>query len=500
MVMLQWFKLKRRVAAGLRRFAGGRLPRPDAARRRRWASFFASLSEVSSLAWPIAAAMFFDSAMGLVDTKIVASLGKDALGGVGIATTLMFVNYAMVFGFMRGVKVRTAHAVGAGTPLFGVAFATAGSLFGLGMGLFVVALGRDASPVLSALSVDPAMIPFARDFLAARTLGAPAICVVSALVQHRQGLGDSRTPMVIGIAGNVVNGFAAYGLALGRFGLPALGVAGAGYGTALAEWLQAFVLVALLLRDRAAASRSGIVLPSLRTAAGAVAALGAPTGAQFGVEMMAFTTLTTILGGIGAKEIAAHQVAMSVLRTSFLPGIAVGEATSVMVGKALGARDLPAADRATRAGVTLAVAFMTLCGILLGVFSRSIGAAFTSELEVVTIVSRLLILAALFQAMDAVTIVLRGALRAAKDVRVVALTGILVAWGCIPMAAHVFGRVLGMGALGGWLGFLGETSIAAALFWRRWTTGAWRADYGEQKIVVGRASDPELTPAPVSTA
>src|SRR6478672_3488655 len=68
--------------------------------------------ELFQLAWPIAAAMLGETAIGLVDTKLVGGLGPGALGGVGIATTLMFLNYSFVFGMMRGVKVRTAHAIG----------------------------------------------------------------------------------------------------------------------------------------------------------------------------------------------------------------------------------------------------------------------------------------------------------------------------------------------------------------------------------------------------
>ena len=92
-------------------------------------------------------------------------------------------------------------------------------------------------------------------------------------------------------------------------------------------------------------------------------------------------------------------------------------------------------------------------------------------------VTRLLLVAALFQTLDAITIVLRGALRGAKDVRPVMLIGIGVAWVCIPGAAWLFGKHLGMGAVGGWFGFVAETTLASSLFWLRWTRGSWRTRY-----------------------
>jgi MATE family multidrug resistance protein len=73
--------------------------------------------------------------------------------------------------------------------------------------------------------------------------------------------------------------------------------------------------------------------------------------------------------------------------------------------------------------------------------------------------------------------VLRGALRGAKDVRVPAFIGVAVIWACVPTAAFLLGRVAGLGSVGGWLGFIAETTVGTVLFMRRWRRGAWRAAY-----------------------
>ena len=203
-----------------------------------------TLAEVVGLAWPIATAMIGETAIGLVDTKLVGGLGAAALGGVGVANTLMFLSYALVFGTMRGVKIRTAYAVGRGTPEDGVAYARAGVLMGSLFGLVVWFVGRDVTWALQMLAVDPLVIPSAREFFAAITWGAPATCALAALIQHRQGLGDARSPMVVGIAGNVVNAVLAWTMIYGHFGVPALGVCGAGYGTATVGLLWASAVIA----------------------------------------------------------------------------------------------------------------------------------------------------------------------------------------------------------------------------------------------------------------
>ncbi len=447
----------------------------------------AAVREVVHLSWPIATAFIGESAIGLVDTKLVGGLGASALGGVGIATMLMFLNYSLVMGFSRGVKIATAHAVGRGAPREGIRYAEAGILLFAVFGALVWWGSRDISWVLRALAIDPALHEDARVFLAARTYGAPATCVLAALIQYRQAVGDTRSPMIIGIGGNILNALIAYGLIYGHFGLPALGVQGAGYGTAITEWIELSVMLWLFARDRSAARRSDSrdesrnEVASFGRALREVCKLGVPTGLQFGAETLAFTVFTAILGGIGGAEIAGNQVAISIIRVAFLPGVAVSEAASVLIGQSLGQRNLMAADRIVRAAIGVAVTFMACCGVVFAIFGGPLAASFTDDSAVAAVTRKLLLVAAVFQVLDAVNIVLRGSLRGAKDVRGVALIGIVVVWICVPGGAYFLGKVMGMGALGGWIGFIGETTFSAALFWLRWKRGAWRVQYAANR-------------------
>lgn len=466
-VALAWRRWSRSARHALRRAAEG--PR----------GLFGPIKELFHLAWPITVAMLGETAAGLVDTKLVGGLGASALAGVGMATVVFFLGFAITNGTLRGVKVRTAYLVGQGRAAEAPAYARTGMLIGAIAGLAIFLIGRDVTPILRLLQVDDAVLPFARDYMAARTTLAVTTCMYSALSQYRQGLGDTRTPMIVGIGGNVVNAALSYPLIYGHLGLPALGVRGAGYGTAVAELLQFVVMLALLVRDDRRARAGGGAGPSVpfRQAIREVLGLGVPTGLHLGFEMLAFTTFTAVLGSLGAEELAAHQVALNTLRASFLPGVAVSEATSILVARSLGGNDLRSADRSTYAALALAVSFMTLAGALFAVFGRTVAGVFSNDPAVVVIAGRLLLVGGVFQTLDAAYMVLRGALRGAKDVRWVAVVGTGVAWCCVPGSALLFGRIGGLGALGGWLGFIVETSLGATLLLRRWRKGAWRAGF-----------------------
>ena len=439
------------------------------------------LRELIALAWPIATAMGGETLMGLVDTKLVGGLGANALGGVGVAMTVAWLGYMCVFGLMRGVKVCVAHAVGEGRPYLSVRYAQAGITIGIGLGAFFWAVTRDTAPLFRLLQIDPVLIPPAVAFLQAFTYGAPATAVLSALGHYRQATGDSRTPMIVGLAGNVFNALLGWCLIYGHGGLPALGVRGGATAAAVADALEAAALAAVLIRD---VRRSGVYgrarasLP-LSSAIREFAAVGVPTSIQFGSEMLAMVAFTAILGGLGPEQIAAHQIALATIRASFVPGAAVSEAASVLVGQALGRRSVAGADQVLKAALIVAVTFMASCGVVFALASGPIAAAFTNDGVVARSAQRLLWIAAAFQVLDAVAIVLRGALRGAKDVRIPAVIGVTVIWTCVPTAAIVLGRAFGWGAAGGWFGFLGETTIGAVLFAWRWRRGAWRRTYGD---------------------
>jgi MATE family multidrug resistance protein len=481
--MIRRSKLKQGIARAMRAIFHVVL-RGASGRWHRDALLASTMRRLLALAIPIAAAMGGETLMGLVDTKLVGGLGPAALGGVGVAMTIAFLGYMTVFGLMRGVKVCVAHAVGDARGHLAVRYAQAGIALGLAAGAVFWACTRDASPLLRRIGVDAAIIPYATAFLSMYTFGAPGSSVLSALTHHRHATGDAWTPSVVGLVGNAVNAVLGWSLIYGHAGLPALGVRGGAMATATTEWLEAIVLVALLVRDT---RRSGVYARaraemSLPRAVREVAAIGVPTGLQFGSEMLAFATFTAVLATLGIQQVAAHQIALAIIRISFLPGVAVSEAASVLVGQALGRRSLAEADRATRAALVTAVTFMAGWGIVFALAGGTIARAFTEDATVVRVARTLLAIAAAFQVLDAISIVLRGALRGAKDVRVPAFIGIAVIWTCVPTAAIVLGRLAGWGSAGGWLGFLAETGLGAIFFARRWRRGAWRDAYRRGEV------------------
>ena len=426
--------------------------------------------ELLRLAWPISVSMLSFGVMTLVDTLFVSSLGTSALAGVGLASTATFALYCFSFGLLRGVKTLVSQAIGAGRRDELDAHLGAGLVAALLLGLLTILLGQGVAMLLPWLAETRATGEAARTYLEIRVGGAPMILMFVALREHRYGLGDSRSPMVAGLAGNALN------IALNWLMVMVLGwgVRGSALATLFGHGAE-LVVVALAYRGETFGPFRAWWRSVRREDLLALYRVGVPTGVQFLLEMGSFALLTAIVSRIGERELAAHQIAIQVIHFSFLPTIAFAEAGAVLAGQAVGADRDDLVPRVAKAALLLSCAYTGLWTLAMPIFGVDLVSLFTSEATLATTAVRLLYVAACFQIADGAATVARGVLRGAGDVVVPARMGVLCAWVFTPPLTWVLGSVLGFGALGGWIGLLFEITVLAVLSWWRLLRGPWRA-------------------------
>lgn len=427
------------------------------------------LRELLRLGWPITVSLLSFGVMTLVDTLFVSTIGTSALAGVGLAGTATFVLYCFSFGLLRGTKVLVSQAIGAGRreelgAHLGAALATA-----LVLGVATAIVGHFVAHVLPFLGASEQAGRDAETYLDIRTLGAPIVLSFVALREYRYGESDTRSPMVAGVLGNLAN------IALNAWLVLVLhwGVRGSAIATLLGHSVELCV-VAL------AQSRHGFPIGRARVRhVTALFQIGAPTGVQFLLEMGSFALLTAIVSSMGETQMAAHQIALQVIHFSFLPTVAIAEAASVLAGQAVGADRDELVMRVAKSGLLAVTVYTGLWTLLLAFAGPLLVSGFTAfaevgEPEVASAALMLLYVAASFQLADGAATIARGVLRGAGDVRVPARLGVLCAWLTTPPSAYLLGRVMGLGALGGWIGLSVEIIVLAALCWRRLARGDWR--------------------------
>lgn len=434
-------------------------------------------AEVVHLSWPIVLSMLSYTAMDLADTIFVGWLGTAELAAVGLATTVFFVINGFFLGTLQGVTVVTSQAKGADRNRRAVDSAIAGLLLAIPCALFVVALIPFEAGVFRIMGGEAHVRALAGDYFAIRTLGAGLWFIMLVVCNHYQGMGDTRTPMILNVVAYVTNLVLDPLLIFGLGPFPAMGVEGAALATVIAQFVGMAAALVHFFRGR---FRCGVVAAwargrrALQEVAPAVLRLGLPMGVHSAVGVLAFGVFTAVLARMGTTELAAHQIALKVVAVSFLPGKGVAQAACILAGQRVGA----GSDREVRdvlvAAMSVALVFMGGLGVGFVLFHDAITAVFTPDPATAALAGKLLIVAALFQLTDAAAMVTSQVLKGTGDTRFTMFAGITTSWLVLVPCAWLFGVALGGGAVGAWLALVVDILVLATILLLRFRSGAWR--------------------------
>jgi putative MATE family efflux protein len=427
---------------------------------------------ILTLALPIIGGMVSQNVLNLVDTAMVGVLGAAALAAVGMASFANFMASAFITGLSAGVQAMAARRMGEGRlgetarPLNG------GLVLALVLAVpLSVLLIIFSGEIFSLLVDDPGVAVLGIPYFRARLAAMVALGANFAFRGYWNGVNQSKVYMRTLVVMHVVNIFLNWVLIFGHFGLPALGVAGAGIGSAVATFIGAGLYLVQGIR---LARPNGFLrgLPDRATVV-TMLRLSVPTGIQQFFFAAGLTAFFYILGRVGTAELAASNVLVQLLLVAILPGLGFGMAAASLVGQSLGRGDAGDArawgwDVARLA--TVSVGLMSLVGL---VFPDLLLSPFLHD-EVTLGLARLpLRVLAATMSLDTLGMVLMNALLGAGDnLRVMAVT-LVFQWAIFIPAAYVIGPVAGCGMTGVWLAHIGYRILQAGVFTLRWRSGSW---------------------------
>lgn len=417
------------------------------------------LRKLLRLAAPIAFTQAGYALMGLIDTAVVGRLGAAALGAIGLANGLFFAVAVVGLGCMMGLDPLFAQALGAGDRRRARELIWQG-LWLSGAVTLLLALPIAAMPlVLQPSGIEPAVARDARLFLFLRLPGLWPMLAFAGLRSFLQAAHRTRALVIATLIANVANLLLDIALVYGRFGFPALGAPGSGLATSVCSFLQAGVLW-LAVREK---SPMGPRLLDFRKAL----SVGIPVGLQMGAEVGVFALVGLLAGRLGARSMAAHQIAISLASFTFCAAVGVGQAGSVRVGWAVGARDTPAARRSGLIAFAGGAGIMSLSALAFWLAPGFLARLLSDQADVISLSIPLLAVCAVFQLSDGIQGVGAGVLRGAGDTRYPFLANVVGHY-CIGLPIAIFlGILRGRGVIGLWWGLCaGLTAVAAALLTR----------------------------------
>ena len=424
--------------------------------------------ELVIVAVPLVLAQVAQNTISFVDTVMVGRLGKEALAGIAIGSTLFQFILIVLSGVIIGVSPIVSQATGAkDDDLCGRA-----TRQGLWMGLLLFTpaflLYRNAYPILILLNQSPETALASSEYLKAISWGLLPALWVMGLRGLLEGKSNTKPIMIISLFGVALNVFANDALMFGHYGLPALGLVGTGYASSLV-YFAVFIVLAIYVSHQYSDLHifSKLRRPDFSTFL-EVARVGGPIGMTLAFEAGMFGAAAFAMGTIGETQLAAHHIALQTASISFMIPLGLAIATSVRVGQAIGAGSPRRAEIAGHAGMLLCIGAMSFSGLIfwlmpLPIIGMYIDINVEANASVVAYAISFLALAALFQVVDGLQVAASGSLRGIKDTKAAMVLSLVSYWlvGCVVGAYLCFGvKLEGVGL---WIGMTSGLATAAVL-------------------------------------
>jgi len=435
----------------------------------------AELGATLALAAPLAAGNVAQMAMAFTDTVMVGRLGAVPLAAAGLGAMLYFTSGVVLQGVVSAVAPLAAHAFGNADRAAAGRVASAGLALAAALSLPYLVAVVTLHRMLAALGYDGAVIVEIGGFLSAIAWGAPAFVGFAVLRSLLAALGHSRPVMIVLMLCVGANAALNWVLIYGHLGVPALGIAGAGYASAANQWA---ILIGLGLYAGRAPSLAGLrilrgALAPRRRELMRILRLGLPIGGIMGLEIGVFGVAGILIGLLGADALGANQLVLNCAGLTFMVPLGISQAATVRIAFELGAGRAAAARRAGMVALALGTLFMAASALVLWSIPRAIVGLYVdiddpANRGLVATALSLLGIAALFQVFDGVQTIAAGALRGYKDTTVPLLLAALGYWGFGFGGGWLLAFPLGHGVIGLWWGLALGLAVVAVLLAARW--------------------------------
>jgi MATE family multidrug resistance protein len=313
------------------------------------------------------------------------------------------------------------------------------------------------------------LIPLIKPYYIILLISIIFILAFNAFKQFAEGITDTKTPMWILLACNLINITGNYILIYGKLGLPEMGLLGAGVSTLFSRILMLIVFIIIFFR----AKRYRIYVTGFLEEAfnlrdfKILNNLGWPVGLQMGMEAASFSLSAIMIGWIGTIALGGHQIMLSVSQIGFMMYYGMGAAVTVMVSNYRGKGDIVNIRRSASAGFHLIMLMAVLVSVLLYLLRSYIGGWFTNSEAVGTMVAGLIIPFILYQFGDGLQITYANALRGIADVKPMMLIAFIAYFIISLPLGYFFAFTAGWEAYGVWMAFpFGLTSAGVMLYVR----------------------------------
>lgn len=439
-------------------------------------SIKSELKSTISLGLPLVFSQSMAAFSPFISTAMVARLGQDALAANVLVYSAFWALSILFISMLNAVGVLVSHQYGAKNEqaireIVGQAF-----LLSILTSIVVMIILASAPYFLNWHTQPIRVVQLAHELLQSLLWTVPGLMLWVLIEQCLQGMGHTKFLFVSNLINIPLEILLIYCLIFGKFGLPACGIAGVGYGLTVSFILALTAIITYLARSNRYKKLN--LFAEVGKIHGAylkeIIRVGLPMGFMAFVEVSAFAIMALWMARFGATMLAAHQILMQYLGLFIMLIFAIAQTVAIRVGHAVGRQDVVGIHHATYVGVTLSFlcalcitsAFYFFPKIFLSVDINVHDPAMASLVHVAT---QFLAILSIFFLVESIRLIIGyGALRGLKDVRFTMLASTFSFWIIGLTLAFLLGFVFHLQGTGLWWGLTLGIAIGAVAVIIRW--------------------------------
>lgn len=430
------------------------------------------LAPLLKLAFPLALTGILQTSSYFFETVFLAHLNEDALAAGSLVSWFAGTFTVIIYGLLSSVNITVARSYGANDHQMIARVAQDGLLLSTLLAIPMIILLWNISPIFLLFGQKPAIVALSTPYLHALSLGILPNFIEIACLEFILGLGHTRLMTTMTCLSVPLTIILSVSLIYGKWGMPALGIAGAGYGMSLTHWITATFLIIYILSNKQYRTylrpRIKITIPSHLFE---LIKIGLPMGLMYCLEVAFFLTMSLIMGAFDSQLLAANQVTLQYMGALMSVIFSIAQAITIRMGHLLGQKKLYLAKRAAIAGCLISGIFISIFSILYWCFplffiSIDFDIHNPDNLKTITFAQHLFMVCAFFQIFEAIRISLFGILRSLKDTRYTLFTSIISFWGiALPLGYWLLNK---HGCITGlWIGMALGAFMGMCMLYRR---------------------------------
>jgi len=446
----------------------------------RWNLPWGMVPAIFALAWPTMLEQLLQTAVQYIDTAMVGSLGTQATAAVGATSTVNWLIGSTISALGVGFLSFVSQACGAGETKRAGKAASQAVLATLVCGILFTVLTLGLSGQVPVwMQVDPSIQRLASQYffiLYTPMLARAATIIFGTLLR---AVGDTKTPMRVGLLVNGVNVVLNFLLIYPTRHWMGIWIPGAGWGVLGAAIASAISFVVGGVCITVALWRHPVISPRGQSFRPDMAILrpclkvALPNALQRFGTSLGYVAFASMINSIGEIATAAHTIANTVESAFYIPGYGMQTAAATLAGNALGARDNQRIGDLARMIIFIEVVLMVLSGSLLFLFAPDMMGLFSRDPQVISLGAVVLRMVAVSEPFYGVSIIIEGMMQGMGNTLMPFVFSISGMWGIRILGTFVCTQLLGMGLISAWACMIAHNMLLFVMFMICYLTGRW---------------------------